>query len=77
MPTRNGLIDRFFNIQPIHIQEEEYVRRFANPFPAAVKGFVDDIVIPSDTRKRICDDLDLFASKEQSNPWKKHGNVPL
>jgi len=58
-------------------QEEEYIRRFANPFPAAVQGFVDDIVIPSDTRKRICDDLDLFASKEQKNPWKKHGNVPL
>jgi len=57
--------------------EEEYVDRFANPFPAAVKGYVDDIIHPHETRKRICDDLDLLANKKLENPWKKHGNIPL
>ncbi|KAL2097640.1 hypothetical protein ACEWY4_006847 [Coilia grayii] len=57
--------------------EAEYVEKFANPFPAAVRGFVDDIIQPSTTRKRICRDLEVLASKKQSNPWKKHANIPL
>uniref|UniRef100_A0A672S9T9 Propionyl-CoA carboxylase beta chain, mitochondrial n=1 Tax=Sinocyclocheilus grahami TaxID=75366 RepID=A0A672S9T9_SINGR len=57
--------------------EAEYVEKFANPFPAAVRGFVDDIVQPSTTRKRICRDLEVLASKKQTNPWKKHANIPL
>uniref|UniRef100_A0A8C2KSB7 Propionyl-CoA carboxylase beta chain, mitochondrial n=1 Tax=Cyprinus carpio TaxID=7962 RepID=A0A8C2KSB7_CYPCA len=54
--------------------EAEYVEKFANPFPAAVRGFVDDIIQPSTTRKRICRDLEVLASKKQTNPWKKHDN---
>uniref|UniRef100_A0A9J8A9W9 Propionyl-CoA carboxylase beta chain, mitochondrial n=2 Tax=Cyprinus carpio TaxID=7962 RepID=A0A9J8A9W9_CYPCA len=57
--------------------EAEYVEKFANPFPAAVRGFVDDIIQPSTTRKRICRDLEVLASKKQTNPWKKHANIPL
>ncbi|XP_005310318.4 propionyl-CoA carboxylase beta chain, mitochondrial isoform X1 [Chrysemys picta bellii] len=57
--------------------EAEYVNKFANPFPAAVRGFVDDIIEPSTTRIRICRDLEVLASKTQSNPWKKHANIPL
>ncbi|XP_047466522.1 propionyl-CoA carboxylase beta chain, mitochondrial [Mugil cephalus] len=57
--------------------EAEYVEKFANPFPAAVRGFVDDIIEPAITRKKICDDLDVLASKKQVNPWKKHANIPL
>ncbi|KAJ8357108.1 hypothetical protein SKAU_G00199020 [Synaphobranchus kaupii] len=57
--------------------EAEYVEKFANPFPAAVRGFVDDIIQPSVTRKRICRDLEVLASKKQTNPWKKHANIPL
>uniref|UniRef100_A0A8C4JTT5 Propionyl-CoA carboxylase beta chain, mitochondrial n=1 Tax=Dromaius novaehollandiae TaxID=8790 RepID=A0A8C4JTT5_DRONO len=57
--------------------EAEYVDKFANPFPAAMRGFVDDIIQPSTTRMRICHDLDVLASKAQSNPWKKHANIPL
>uniref|UniRef100_W5KG19 Propionyl-CoA carboxylase beta chain, mitochondrial n=2 Tax=Astyanax mexicanus TaxID=7994 RepID=W5KG19_ASTMX len=57
--------------------EAEYVEKFANPFPAAVRGFVDDIIQPSTTRLRICRDLDVLASKKQTNPWKKHANIPL
>ncbi|XP_075616926.1 propionyl-CoA carboxylase beta chain, mitochondrial isoform X2 [Balearica regulorum gibbericeps] len=57
--------------------EAEYVDKFANPFPAAMRGFVDDIIQPSSTRMRICHDLDVLASKTQSSPWKKHANIPL
>uniref|UniRef100_A0A8C6PPP2 Propionyl-CoA carboxylase beta chain, mitochondrial n=1 Tax=Nothobranchius furzeri TaxID=105023 RepID=A0A8C6PPP2_NOTFU len=48
--------------------EAEYVEKFANPFPAAVRGFVDDIIEPATTRKRICRDLEVLASKKQVNP---------
>ncbi|XP_066024871.1 propionyl-CoA carboxylase beta chain, mitochondrial-like [Pocillopora verrucosa] len=57
--------------------EAEYVDRFANPFPAATRGFVDDIIKPHMTRKRICRDLEVLATKKLENPWKKHGNIPL
>lgn len=57
--------------------EAEYVDRFANPFPAATRGFVDDIIKPHMTRKRICGDLEVLATKKLENPWKKHGNIPL
>lgn len=40
-------------------------------------GFVDDIIEPSTTRKKICRDLEVLASKKQVNPWKKHANIPL
>lgn len=40
-------------------------------------GFVDDIIEPATTRKKICSDLEMLASKKQVNPWKKHANVPL
>ncbi|KAL4219900.1 hypothetical protein ACF0H5_020312 [Mactra antiquata] len=57
--------------------EAEYVEKFANPFPAAVRGFVDDIIEPRTTRRQICLDLDVLASKKLDNPWKKHANMPL
>ncbi|XP_063228541.1 propionyl-CoA carboxylase beta chain, mitochondrial-like [Bacillus rossius redtenbacheri] len=57
--------------------EEAYVEKFGNPFPAAVRGFVDDIIEPRTTRWRICRDLDLLANKKVTNPTKKHGNIPL
>lgn len=56
---------------------EEYEHTFSNPFPAARRGFVDDVIEPSTTRARICEDLAMLASKKQTNPWKKHGNIPL
>ena len=58
-------------------QEQEYVEKFSNPFPAAVRGYVDDIIEPRITRRRICQDLDLLATKKLQNPWKKHANIPL
>ena len=58
-------------------KEAEYIDKFANPFPAATRGFVDDIIEPSTTRQRICRDLQLLASKQLKNPKKKHANIPL
>ena len=40
-------------------------------------GFVDDIIKPHMTRKQICRDLEVLATKQLANPWKKHGNIPL
>lgn len=57
--------------------EAEYIEKFANPFPASKRGFVDDIIEPRATRKQICIDLDMLASKKLGNPWKKHANMPL
>jgi propionyl-CoA carboxylase beta chain len=57
--------------------EQEYIEKFGNPFPAAVRGFVDDIIEPNSTRMRICRDLNLLRQKRSKNPWKKHGNIPL
>uniref|UniRef100_A0A8C9QSQ3 Propionyl-CoA carboxylase beta chain, mitochondrial n=1 Tax=Spermophilus dauricus TaxID=99837 RepID=A0A8C9QSQ3_SPEDA len=57
--------------------QREYIEKFANPFPAAVRGFVDDIIQPSSTRVRICCDLDVLASKKVQRPWRKHANIPL
>ncbi|CAN7996256.1 unnamed protein product [Ixodes hexagonus] len=57
--------------------EDEYIRKFGNPFPAAIRGFVDDIIEPQTTRKKVCKDLELLQSKQLRNPKKKHGNIPL
>lgn len=57
--------------------EADYIDLFSNPFPAAVRGFVDDIIEPRTTRKRVCEDLDTLSTKALKNPWKKHGNIPL
>ncbi|VDK50030.1 unnamed protein product [Gongylonema pulchrum] len=57
--------------------EEEYIDLFSNPFPAAVRGFVDDIIEPHTTRRHICLDLNVLETKMLKNPKKKHGNIPL
>ncbi|XP_005099373.3 propionyl-CoA carboxylase beta chain, mitochondrial [Aplysia californica] len=58
-------------------EEAEYIEKFANPFPAADRGYVDDIIEPRTTRMRIIRDLETLASKTRENPWKKHANIPL
>ncbi|KAG8445564.1 hypothetical protein GDO86_010367 [Hymenochirus boettgeri] len=76
--TRKGAVQIIFRGKQNQAEaEEEYVEKFANPFPAAVRGFVDDIIQPSTTRMRICRDLEVLTSKQQKNPWKKHANIPL
>jgi acetyl-CoA/propionyl-CoA carboxylase carboxyl transferase subunit len=56
---------------------DEYREEFANPYTAADRGFVDDVIEPTDTRPRLVDDLEMLKSKRTSNPDKKHGNIPL
>ena len=58
-------------------REAEYKARFANPFVAAERGFIDDVIQPSETRKRICRSLVMLKDKKLENPWRKHGNIPL
>jgi propionyl-CoA carboxylase beta chain len=55
----------------------EYQERFANPFVAASRGYIDDVIQPSTTRKRISNALKNLKGKSLSNPWKKHDNIPL
>jgi propionyl-CoA carboxylase beta chain len=56
---------------------EEYRRKFANPFIAGARGYIDDVITPHSTRKRICRSLAMLRDKELENPWRKHGNLPL
>ena len=56
---------------------EDYLERFANPYVAAERGFVDDVIDPAETRKRLIDGLEMLASKRSETPRRKHGNIPL
>ena len=58
-------------------KEAEYKARFANPFVAGARGYIDDVILPSETRKRICRSLVMLREKKLENPWRKHGNIPL
>ena len=57
--------------------KEHYRDLFANPYNAAQKGYIDDVIIPANTRLRIGKALEMLASKEEELPMKKHGNIPL
>jgi len=57
--------------------DQEYGERFANPYPAAERGYVDDIIDPRDTRRVLIDALAMLRSKKEQMPSRKHGNVPL
>jgi len=61
----------------IAARTEEYRQKFANPFVAGHRGFIDDVIMPHSTRKRICRSLMMLKDKELENPWRKHGNIPL
>ncbi len=56
---------------------DDYRRRFATPFRAAELGYIDEVVTPSQTRVRIAQSLAMLANKRDTNPPKKHGNIPL
>jgi acetyl-CoA carboxylase carboxyltransferase component len=57
--------------------KEMYREMFANPYNAAKKGYVDDVIVPANTRIRLIKALAMLAGKEDTNPVKKHGNIPL
>ncbi|MBD5287481.1 acyl-CoA carboxylase subunit beta [bacterium] len=58
-------------------KEEEYRNLFANPYQAAKFGYIDDVIEPRNTRFRVIKALNMLATKKQTNPAKKHGNIPL
>jgi propionyl-CoA carboxylase beta chain len=58
-------------------REAEYKARFANPFVAGARGYIDDVIQPHETRRRICRSLAMLKDKKIENPWRKHGNIPL
>jgi propionyl-CoA carboxylase beta chain len=61
----------------IAAREKEYRAKFANPFIAGHRGFIDDVIMPHETRKRLCRSLAMLRDKKLENPWRKHGNIPL
>jgi propionyl-CoA carboxylase beta chain len=56
---------------------KDYEDRFANPFVAAERGYIDEVILPRNTRLRICRALNMLRNKSVENPWKKHDNIPL
>ncbi len=56
---------------------QEYTDAFANPYNAAERGYIDDVILPEETRPRIIRALEMLATKVDRNPKKKHGNIPL
>ena len=63
--------------EKIQARIKDYESRFANPFVAAERGFLDEVIMPHSTRKRIARALNMLRHKELQNPWKKHDNIPL
>ncbi|MEF8886193.1 MAG: carboxyl transferase domain-containing protein, partial [Haloarculaceae archaeon] len=56
---------------------DDYREQFANPYTAADRGFVDDVLEPHETRPQLVQDLEMLRSKRTSQPNRKHGNIPL
>jgi propionyl-CoA carboxylase beta chain len=56
---------------------EDYEEAFANPYKAAELGYIDEVILPKDTRKKLIDALEMTKNKRETNPPKKHGNIPL
>ena len=65
------------NKKKIAERTENYRQRFANPFIAGRRGYIDDVIMPHNTRVRLCRSLRMLRDKKLENPWKKHGNIPL
>ena len=63
--------------QKIAERTEEYRLKFANPFIAGSRGFIDDVIAPHATRNRVCRSLAMLRDKKLDNPWRKHDNIPL
>ena len=57
--------------------KEDYKARFANPYTAAERGYIDDVINPQSTRRRIARALAMLRAKKAEKPWRKHDNIPL
>jgi propionyl-CoA carboxylase beta chain len=58
-------------------KEAQYAELFANPYRAAERGFVDDVILPQETRKKVIEGFKMLEKKAEVLPQKKHGNIPL
>ncbi len=72
-----NILYREKNIQEKKNIIQQYEKKFSNPYHAAEKGFIDEIIMPRDTRNKLAQALEMAHNKSQSNPPKKHGNIPL
>jgi methylmalonyl-CoA decarboxylase alpha subunit len=73
-----GAANIIFRKDPdVKVKTEKYIEEFATPYKAAERGFVDQVIAPSETRPRIITALSMLASKREQRPEKKHGNIPL
>src|SRR6056297_537545 len=63
--------------EKIAARTRDYEARFANPFVAAERGFIDEVIQPRSTRRRVCRAFASLRGKQLANPWKKHDNIPL
>ncbi|MFL0810280.1 MAG: acyl-CoA carboxylase subunit beta [Agarilytica sp.] len=61
----------------IQTHTNNYQETFCSPFEAGKRGYIDDVILPHETRKRVCRSLSMLKDKEVKNPWRKHGNIPL
>ena len=64
-------------VEELEKKIEEYRNKFANPYITAERGFVDDVILPSETRIKLISAYNLLRTKVDTNPKKKHGNIPL
>jgi propionyl-CoA carboxylase beta chain len=71
------IIFRGLSAEGIAEKTKEYEDRFANPFVAAARGYIDEVIMPHSTRRRIALGLRKLRGKRLENPWKKHDNLPL
>src|SRR5438552_19201211 len=65
------------DVAAIEARTEEYREKFANPFVAASRGFIDDVIEPATTRLRLCRALAMLRGQELEDPWKKHDELPV
>jgi len=72
-----GAVEILYKDDATEARETEYREKFAHPYLAAARGYVDDIIDPRDTRPRLIEAITTLATKRDRNPPKKHGNVPL
>ncbi|WP_293868402.1 acyl-CoA carboxylase subunit beta [uncultured Alsobacter sp.] len=63
--------------EKIAARTKEYEDRFLSPFVAAERGYIDEVIMPHGTRRRLCRALAMLADKHEEQPWKKHDNLPL
>jgi len=72
-----GAVEIIFRGKNVEEETAKYEYAFANPLKAAERGYVDDIIMPEDTRARILNDLTVLENKQRDSPKRKHSNLPL